>query len=147
MKRPTAADVEAMAKRDARTTPPKAHIKVLLDNLEPEEDLRWCAAYADLEKKWGPLALLAVTDRRLIWQRYARAGKSKPDFYELDLDDVTTARDVAKKALLGLLTNHVLTIVGAQGTVRIPELPDTAVAAAAAAIVTAKIDRLSEAES
>jgi hypothetical protein len=146
MKRPTAADVEAMAKREARIPPSEPHIEVLLDNLDPEEDLRWCGAYLDLEKRLGRMAFLAVTDRRVILQKFARALKSTPDFYEVDLDDIVHARDEVKKVFLGLMSGHVLTIFGRHGTLRIQDLDNDAVAPAAQAIVTAKLDRLSEPE-
>ena len=50
----------------------------LLALLEPGEDVLFTCGWTDMSEKWGPLAQLTVTTRRIVDQRWAGPGASAP---------------------------------------------------------------------
>jgi hypothetical protein len=89
-----------------------------------------------MEQKFGPLAMLTVTSRRLISQESGWMGKNS--LAELPLDDVLSALDMTSKPLFGLITRHQLHVLTTAGHLVWKDLPDASVAAAVDAIDAAK---------
>lgn len=106
----------------------------LLGELESDESVLWCAGYVNMEKKFGALSMLTVTDRRIIDQEAGRSSK----LAEIPLDRVHTAIDDPHKVLFGLTTNHYLEVHTDAGTIVWKDLPDSSVAAGANSIQSAK---------
>jgi len=50
--------------------PSDEHIAQLLAVLEPGEEVLFTCGWADMSEKWGPLAQLTITSRRIIDQRW-----------------------------------------------------------------------------
>jgi hypothetical protein len=112
------------------------YVNELLAALEPDEEVLWSVSYANMQQKFGPLAMLTVTSRRLISQE--SAGRSGNSMAELTLDDVLSALDMTSKPLFGLMTRHELHVLTTAGHLVWKDLPDASVAAAVDAIDTAK---------
>ena len=112
------------------------YVNELLAALEPDEEVLWSVSYANMQQKFGPLAMLTVTSRRLISQE--SAGRSGNSMAELTLDDVLSALDMTTKPLFGLMTRHELHVLTTAGHLVWKDLPDASVAAAVDAIDTAK---------
>jgi hypothetical protein len=108
----------------------------LLANLEPDEEVLWSVIYSNMEKKFGPVAMLTVTNERLISQESGWMGKNS--LGGISMDDVLAAVDEPHKVLFGLTTNHYLHVVTTSGRLVWKDLPDESVGAAAAAIRSVK---------
>lgn len=86
----------------------------LLALLEPGELVRFTCGWTEMGEKWGPLAQLTVTSRRIVDQRWAGPGHSAPP-RTIALRDV---RAVAARPPGGrtLFTTHALVVALADGT-------------------------------
>ena len=73
---------ETIAERYRENTagddPDPAYIEQLLAALEPDEEVLFACGWPDNGEKWGPVAQLTVTSRRILDQRTHGAGVSAP---------------------------------------------------------------------
>ena len=73
---------ESIAERYRENTagddPDPAYIEQLLAALEPDEEVLFACGWPDNGEKWGPVAQLTVTSRRILDQRTHGAGESAP---------------------------------------------------------------------
>lgn len=53
-------------------------VEQLLELLQAGEELLFCCGFADMSEKWGPAAMLSVTTRRIVDQRWAGPDASAP---------------------------------------------------------------------
>jgi hypothetical protein len=133
----TAEHIKSILKeQDPRASIQDDYVDELLAQLEPDEEVLWSVTYANMEQKFGPLAMLTVTSRRLISQESGWMGKNS--LAELSLDDVLSALDMTSKPLFGLITRHQLHVLTTAGHLVWKDLPDASVAAAVDAIDAAK---------
>jgi hypothetical protein len=58
--------------------PDPAYVEQLLAALEPGEEVLFACGFPDNGEKWGPIAQLTVTSRRILDQRTHGAGDSAP---------------------------------------------------------------------
>jgi len=58
--------------------PDPAYVQQLLDALDPGEEVLFACGWPDNGEKWGPVAQLTVTSRRILDQRTHGAGVSAP---------------------------------------------------------------------
>jgi hypothetical protein len=72
--------------------PDPAFVAQLLGRLEPGEDVLFCCGWPDNGEKWGPIAQLTVTSRRILDQRTIGEGVCAP-VRATALADVLDARD------------------------------------------------------
>ncbi len=88
--------------------PDPAYVAQLLAALEPEEVVLFACGWPDNGEKWGPVAQLTVTSRRILDQRTHGAGVSAP-IREIGLGDVL---DVVERGRGGdvLFTTHALVV-------------------------------------
>lgn len=83
------ADAIARLYRDstAGDDPDPAYVEQLLAALEPGEEVLFACGWPDNGEKWGPVAQLTVTSRRILDQRTHGAGVNAP-LREIALRDV-----------------------------------------------------------
>jgi len=78
----TMESAETIAERYRENTagddPDPAYIEQLLAALEPDEEVLFACGWPDNGEKWGPVAQLTVTSRRMLDQRTHGAGVSAP---------------------------------------------------------------------
>jgi hypothetical protein len=88
--------------------PDPAYVEQLLAVLEPGEEVLFACGWPDNGEKWGPIAQLTVTSRRILDQRTHGAGVSAP-IREIPLADVL---DVVERGRGGdvLFTTHALVV-------------------------------------
>jgi hypothetical protein len=77
--------------------PSDEHVAQLLALLDPGEQVLFACGWADMSEKWGPVAQLTVTSRRIIDQRTAGPGMTAP-LREIALRDVLDVTDRARGA-------------------------------------------------
>jgi hypothetical protein len=105
----------------------------LLALLEPGECVRFTCGWTDMSEKWGPLAQLTVTSRRIVDQRWAGPGASAPP-RAIDLRDVLAVADRPRGAA-ALFQTHALVVALADGrTLAWEHLTNHQIEPAAAAI-------------
>jgi hypothetical protein len=108
----------------------------LLALLAADERVLFTCGWTDMGEKWGPLAQLTVTSRRIVDQRWAGPGQSAPP-RTIDLRDVRAVADRARGAT-ALFETHALVVALADGrTARWEHLTNHQIEPAAAAIETA----------
>ena len=108
----------------------------LLALLEPGECVRFTCGWTDMSEKWGPLAQLTVTSRRIVDQRWAGPGASAPP-RAIDLRDVLAVADRPRGAA-ALFQTHALVVALADGrTLAWEHLTNHQIEPAAAAIEAA----------
>jgi hypothetical protein len=108
----------------------------LLALLEPGEALLFTCGFADMSEKWGPLAQLTVTTRRIVDQRWAGPGESAPPRV-IELRDVLAVADRPRGAG-SLFSTHALVVALTDGTTpQWVHLTDHQIEPAAAAVEAA----------
>src|SRR5918997_6042693 len=85
----------------------------LLALLTSGECVRFTCGWTDMSEKWGPLAQLTVTSRRIVDQRWAGPGESAPP-HTIDLRDVLAVADRPRGAS-ALFQTHALVVALADG--------------------------------
>jgi hypothetical protein len=93
--------------------PDPAYVEQLLANLEPGEDVLFTCGWPDNGEKWGPIAQLTVTSRRILDQRTLGAGVCAP-VRAIALQDVTRAVD-RERAAVPMFTTRALVVELAAG--------------------------------
>ncbi|MEY2517081.1 MAG: hypothetical protein QOJ89_4439 [bacterium] len=93
--------------------PDGAFLRQLLDELEDCEDVLFTCGWPDNGEKWGPIAQLTVTSRRIVEQRTVGAGISAP-IRAIALADVIAAIERGR-AELPMFTTHALVVRLADG--------------------------------
>jgi hypothetical protein len=117
----------------AGAEPDAAYVEQLLDALEPGEAVLFCCGWPDNGEKWGPIAQLTVTSRRILDQRTLGAGESAP-IDAIALDDVAEAIERGRAAI-PMFTTHALVVRLRDGGERVWEhLTNSQIAPAAEAI-------------
>ena len=76
--------------------PDPAFVAQLLDILQPGEEVLFTCGWPDNGEKWGPIAQLTVTSRRILDQRTLGAGVCAP-VRAIALDDVAEASTRARR--------------------------------------------------
>ena len=69
---------ELYRENTAGDDPDLAYVEQLLAALEPDEEVLFACGWPDNGEKWGPVAQLTVTSRRILDQRTHGAGVSAP---------------------------------------------------------------------
>lgn len=104
--------VDSIAERYRESTagdePDHAYVEQLLAELGPDEEVLFACGWPDNGEKWGPVAQLTVTSRRILDQRTHGAGVSAP-IRQIALRDVL---DVVERGRGGevLFTTHALVV-------------------------------------
>jgi hypothetical protein len=78
--------------------PDPAFVEQLLDALADSEEVLFTCGWPDNGEKWGPIAQLTVTSRRILDQRTLGAGVCAP-LRELALEDVLDATERVRAAV------------------------------------------------
>jgi hypothetical protein len=78
--------------------PDGAYVEQLLDALEPGEAVLFACGWPDNGEKWGPIAQLTVTSRRILDQRTQGAGMNAA-VRSIELTDVLDATDRGRAAV------------------------------------------------
>jgi hypothetical protein len=86
------------AESTAGDDPDPAFVEQLLAVLEPGEDVLFTCGWPDNGEKWGPIAQLTVTSRRILDQRTLGAGVCAP-LRAITLDEVRAATDRGRAAV------------------------------------------------
>ena len=108
----------------------------MLALLASGESVRFTCGWTDMSEKWGPLAQLTVTSRRIVDQRWAGPGESAPP-HTIDLRDVLAVAD-RPRGVSALFQTHALVVALADGrTLAWEHLTNHQVEPAAAAIEAA----------
>ena len=108
----------------------------LLALLEPGEAILFTCGWSDMSEKWGPLAQLTVTTRRIVDQRWTGPGESAPP-RTIELRDVLAAVERPRGAA-ALFATHALVVALADGrTLQWEHLTNHQIEPAAAAITSA----------
>jgi hypothetical protein len=116
--------------------PDPAFVEQLLAMLDDGEDVLFTCGWPDNGEKWGPIAQLTVTSRRILDQRTIGAGVCAP-VRSIALDDVLEATDRGR-ASVPMFTTHALVVRLADGSVVVWEhLTNHQVGPAADAIAAA----------
>jgi hypothetical protein len=116
--------------------PDPAFVQQLLAALEPGEEVLLCCGWPDNGEKWGPIAQLTVSSRRILDQRTLGAGVCAP-LRAIALSDVVDATDRGRAAV-PMFTTHALVVRLASGeTVVWEHLTNHQVGPAAEAIAAA----------
>ncbi|MGI8730018.1 MAG: hypothetical protein ACR2LK_08540 [Solirubrobacteraceae bacterium] len=124
------------AESTAGDEPDRAYVEQLLAALEPGEEVLFCCGWPDNGEKWGPIAQLTITSRRILDQRTIGEGVCAP-IRAIALDDVVGASDRGRAAV-PMFTTHALVVTLAGGSEIVWEfLTNHQVAPAAEAIVAA----------
>ncbi|HVF77696.1 MAG TPA: hypothetical protein VNA28_05320 [Solirubrobacteraceae bacterium] len=131
--------VELYREHTQRSEPSDELVAQLLALLDPGEEVLFTCGWADMSEKWGPLAQLTVTSRRIVDQRWAGPGESAPP-RTVELRDVLAAADRPRGAS-SLFQTHALVLALADGqTLQWEHLTNHQIEPAAAAIATALDD-------
>ena len=88
--------------------PDGAYVEQLLGVLEPGEEVLFTCGWPDNGEKWGPIAQLTVTSRRILDQRTLGAGVCAP-LREIALAHVREATDRGRAAV-PMFTTHALVV-------------------------------------
>ena len=120
--------------------PDPAFVAQLLDILQPGEEVLFTCGWPDNGEKWGPIAQLTVTSRRILDQRTLGAGVCAP-VRAIALDDVLEATDRGRAAV-PMFTTHALVVDLSDGSSIVWEhLTNHQVGPAAEAIAAALEDQ------
>jgi hypothetical protein len=93
--------------------PDRAYVEQLLGVLEDGEEVLFTCGWPDNGEKWGPIAQLTVTTRRILDQRTVGAGVSAP-IRAIAMDDVLEAIERGRAAV-PMFTTHALVVRLASG--------------------------------
>lgn len=88
--------------------PDPAFVEQLLVTLEPDEEVLFTCGRPDNGEKWGPIAQLTVTSRRILDQRTVGAGVCAP-VRTIALADVVHAAERGRAAV-PMFTTHALVV-------------------------------------
>jgi hypothetical protein len=94
--------------------PDGAFVQQLLDALEEGEEVLFCCGWPDNGEKWGPIAQLTVTSRRILEQRTVGAGVSAP-IRAIALTGVAGAIE-RERSDVPMFTTHALVVRLADGS-------------------------------
>jgi hypothetical protein len=118
--------------------PSDEQVQQLLATLEPDEEVLYTCGWPDMSEKWGPLAQLTVTTRRILDQRWAGPGANAP-VHEVALRDIVAVIDRQRGGERNLFETRALVLALADGTTLTWEhLTNHQVGPAAAAIERAR---------
>lgn len=111
------ADTIAAAYRENTqgSEPSDEQVEQLLATLEPGEDVLFTCGWPDMSEKWGPLAQLTVTTRRVLDQRWAGPGTNAP-VHELALGDIVAVIDRQRGGERNPFETRALVVELANGT-------------------------------
>ena len=124
---------ELYREQTQRNEPSEELVAQLLALLTSGESVRFTCGWTDMSEKWGPLAQLTVTSRRIVDQRWAGPGESAPP-HTIDLRDVLAVADRPRGAA-ALFQTHALVVALADGrTLAWEHLTNHQIEPAAAAI-------------
>lgn len=120
-----------------RNEPSEELVEQLLGLLDPDEQVLFTCGWPDMGEKWGPLAQLTVTTRRIVDQRWVGPGQSaRPRVVELR--DVLAGAERPRGAG-GLFGTHALVVALADGaTLQWEHLVNEQIGPAADAIEAAR---------
>lgn len=93
--------------------PDGAYVAQLLGVLEPGEEVLFTCGWPDHGEKWGPVAQLTVTSRRILDQRTQGSGMNAP-LRAIELADVVDAADRGRAAV-PMFTTRALVVRLADG--------------------------------
>jgi hypothetical protein len=116
--------------------PDPAFVEQLLAELEPGEDVLFTCGWPDNGEKWGPIAQLTVTSRRILDQRTLGAGVCAP-VRSIALADVVEATDRGRAAVPMFTTRALVVQLAGGGSIVWEYLTNHQVAPAAEAIASA----------
>ena len=105
--------VELYREHTQLSEPSDELVAQLLALLAPGEEVLFTCGWADMSEKWGPLAQLTVTSRRIIDQRWAGPGESAPP-RTFELRDVLAVADRPRGAG-ALFGTHAFVVALADG--------------------------------
>src|SRR3982751_1530788 len=88
--------------------PDPAFVEQLLEALDADEDVLFTCGWPDNGEKWGPIAQLTVTSRRILDQRTVGAGVCAP-VRSIALADVLEAID-RRRAAVPMFTTRALVV-------------------------------------
>jgi hypothetical protein len=116
--------------------PDGAYVEQLLAVLQADEEVLFTCGWPDNGEKWGPIAQLTVTSRRILDQRTIGEGVSAP-VRAIELADVLDATDRGRAAV-PMFTTRALVVRLADGRTLVWEhLTNHQVGPAAEAIASA----------
>jgi hypothetical protein len=128
--------VELYREHTQQNEPSDELVAQLLALLAPGEAILFTCGWTDMSEKWGPLAQLTVTTRRIVDQRWAGPGQSAPP-RTIALRDVRAVADRGRGAA-ALFDTHALVVALADGsTLAWEHLTNHQIGPAAAAIEAA----------
>ena len=106
--------LQGAAQHAAGGEPSDELVAQLLALLDDDEAVHFTCGWADMSEKWGPLAQLSVTARRIVDQRWVGPGESAPPRI-IALRDVRAVAERARGAA-ALFATHALVVALADGT-------------------------------
>ena len=106
--------VELYREHTQHNEPSEELVAQLLALLYPGEDVLFTCGWTDMSEKWGPLAQLTVTTRRIVDQQWAGPGASAPP-RAIALRDVRAVAD-RPRGEQALFSTHALVVALADGT-------------------------------
>src|SRR4051794_14159211 len=124
------------AESTAGDDPDPAFVTQLLDALQPGESVLFSCGWPDNGEKWGPIAQLTVTSRRILDQRTVGAGVCAP-VRSIELAGVLEAIDRRRAAVPMFTTRALVVRLAAGGEVVWEHLTNHQVEPAAEAIAAA----------
>ena len=95
--------------------PDGAFVEQLLAALEPGEEVLFTCGRPDNAEKWGPVAQLTITSRRIIDQHTMGDGMSAP-IRAIELHDVTAVTDRQRGGERNLFETRALVVALADGS-------------------------------
>ncbi|MDX6708366.1 MAG: hypothetical protein QOI48_4212 [Solirubrobacteraceae bacterium] len=120
--------------------PSDEQVQQLLATLDPDEEVLFTCGWPDMSEKWGPLAQLSVTTRRILDQRWAGPGANAP-VREVALCDIVAVIDRQRGGERNVFETRALVLTLADGrTLTWEHLTNHQVEPAAAAIERARED-------
>lgn len=92
--------------------PFKKDVEALLELLDDDEEVVWAIGCSQKDVKWGAVALITVSSKRLVEQRSkpGAIARGKSNMQWWSLEDIAEASHVRDKQLFGLLTSHQLVL-------------------------------------
>ncbi len=105
---------ELYAEHTQGSEPADELVAQLLALMGPGETVLFACGWSDMSEKWGPLAQLSVTSRRIVDQRWMGPGESAPP-REIALRDVLAVAERPHGAG-SLFSTHALVVALADGT-------------------------------
>jgi hypothetical protein len=106
--------VELYREHTQRNEPSEELVAQLLALLDPGEEVLFTCGWTDMSEKWGPLAQLTVTTRRIVDQQWAGPGASATP-RAIALRDVRAVAD-RPRGEQALFSTHALVVALADGT-------------------------------